>query len=260
MNKNKIKKGMVPDILYHATTSRLIQRYLDDGRVELSNGRPLFLSRSEAHAWQVAHRLGGHPRVLYVDANQSRYNGIYFQKNRSSLWQVDYLPVRHILNLQPHFSKQISSGGIPYFVGEKEVYFALQQMKRDVHRSWEVSKGKVEKGEHPEVTAVREVQEEMGYVEDLQIKFYLGDTRFGFYTPQREPRLKVQHIYLMKTSVQQQEFKPAAREGVVAVKWFTFDEAKSNVGHKSLIAVFYRARRYLMEQGVIDEHCNVRVP
>ncbi len=249
-NTKKRKKGIVPDVLYHATTSRLVSRYLDEGRVSLPSGRPLFLSRSESHAWQVAHRLPGRPRVLYVDANQARYKGHYFQKNRASLWQVDYLSTRHVLNLQPYFSKQISSGGIPYFDTGSEVLFALQQLKRDTYYSWEVSKGKIEPGEHQEMTAVREVREEMGYLEDLEIKHYLGETRFGFYTPQRQPRLKVQHIYLMRTSVQQQAFVPAAREGVVDVKWFTFDEAKANVGHRSLISVLYRAKKYLTENGV----------
>ena len=41
---------------------------------------------------------------------------------------------------------------------------------------------------------MRELREEVGYTGEVRCIDYLGEMRFGFLTPQKNSRLKVQHV------------------------------------------------------------------
>ena len=99
--------GAPPDILYHATSLHRAARASATGTLEIAGGRPVYLSRSEGQAWQVAHRQPDHPAVLYIDVARARRDGCRFERNRHGLWQCRTVPVRHILNLRPGFAEQL---------------------------------------------------------------------------------------------------------------------------------------------------------
>ena len=48
----------------------------------------------------------------------------------------------------------------------------------------------------PGATAIRELQEEMGFESNVRVVESLGMVRYAFTTPQREIRLKAMHLFL----------------------------------------------------------------
>jgi 8-oxo-dGTP pyrophosphatase MutT (NUDIX family) len=217
------------------------------GLLEVAGGRPVYLSRSESQAWQVAHRSTEAPQVLYIDVARARRDGCRFERNRHGLWQCHSVPVRHVLNLRQGFAEQISAGGMPVYWSETGPQLALIRVRRPHSSTWEIAKGKLEDGEPPHIAAAREVCEEMGYPLELDISHDLGAVRFGFYTPDGEPRLKTLHLYLMNTPERIECFQPSEREGIQEVGWFTPRDAVRIVTHRSLKPMMRSVRRIFDE-------------
>jgi len=215
------------------------------GSLEVRGGRPVFLSRFESQAWHVAHRQSDDPVVLYVDASRARRDGCRFERNHQGLWQVDAIPVRHVLNLRAGFAEQVSAGGIPVWAGPDGPELALIQVERRSGTTWEVAKGKLEPGESPQSAGVREVREEMGCPLDLEPFHDLGFVRYGFQTPDGSPRLKTLHMFLMHTPERRTDFSPSTREGVLAVDWFSPEAACRAVTHRSLRPLMRTVARVL---------------
>jgi 8-oxo-dGTP pyrophosphatase MutT (NUDIX family) len=236
--------GHPPDIVYHPADVAHVDAYLQRGALERDEGS-ILLYENEEQAWRKAHQQFDSPRVLCVDTSRARRQKVRFDRDPATgLYQVDSCPIRHALNLHPDFKDQHSAGGIPVVRGEDGVArFALIQVTRRSGTTWEVAKGKHEPGETPEKAAIREVQEEMGIDVDLQVREFVAHIRYGFFTPERAPRLKNVFLYLLEpTEPIQGAFRPATREGIGAVKWFTPDEAVRVVRHPSLLPAMQRAR------------------
>ena len=238
-------RSQSPDIIYHAATQQQVDQYVAQRKVELPGSRSISLSTDEPQAWRAAHRLGPHPRVLYVDASRARRHGVRFQRNRrTGLYQTRSIPTSDVLNLLPKYAEQLSAGGIPVSRGpEGQPRMALIRVARRSGVTWEVAKGKLEPGETPEHAGVREVCEEMGLDVDLRVVCEVGLVRYGFMAPGGLPRLKTVHLYLMEPlSPIETAFRPSTREGIGEVQWFTPDEACRAVTHSSLIPAMRRAR------------------
>jgi putative RNA 2'-phosphotransferase len=237
-----------PDILYHASTAPQVERVRREGRLAAGRDKFVYLSGDEAHAWRVAHRLeGGPPRVLVVDAHRARRHGVHFFRNRrNGLYLSTPVPVQDVLNLQPGYAEQHSAGGFPVRTGpDGRPRVALIQVTRRSGVTWEVAKGKLEPGETPEATAIREVQEEMGLETDLRITRYLDTVRYGFLAPGGLPRLKSVYLYLMEAQDPIEGFAPRAQEGIADVGWFTAEQACEAVTHSSLQPVMRQLRQVL---------------
>lgn len=233
-----------PDILYHACTSEQVERYQQEGFIRTSSGKPVFLSDDESQAWRAAHRMGGEPRVLFVDTVRQRRRRLKLQRNRRGLYVARSIALSEVLNLQPHFAEQRSAGGIPVQKGaDGRFRMALIRVTRRSGVTWEVAKGKLEPGEPPEWAGVREVQEEMGISVDFHVRALVGLIRYGFLAPGGLPRLKTVYLYLLEPKEDMDgRFKPASREGVKDVRWFTPEEACRVVTHTSLRPLMQRAR------------------
>jgi len=215
--------------------------------LEVRGGRSVFLSSREGQAWQVAHRLADDPAVLYVDVSRAQRAGCRFERNAQGLWQATAIPVDFLLNLQAGFAEQVSAGGIPVWFGPDGPELALIQVQRRGGSTWEVAKGKLEPGEPPHAAAAREIREEMGYPLELETFRSLGYVRYGFFTPEGEPRLKTLFMYLLRTPERVEAFDPASREGIKAVSWFTPRQAVRLVPHRSLRPLMRRVRRFLTD-------------
>lgn len=239
-----------PDILYHATNVENVDRVQRIGMLTAGDDRPVFLSSDEAHAWRVAHRLGGEPAVLVVDTARARRRGSRFWRNRrSGLYLSSPVALLDLLNLQPNYAEQVSAGGIPVIWTDDGPQLALIRVSRKSGATWEVAKGKLEIGEAPEQAAIREVREEMGIDVDLRITRALGALRYGFLAPGSLPRLKTVHMYLMSPLGPIPGFRPASGEGIGAVKWFGVEEARAAISHSSLVPVMRRAVELLAPGG-----------
>ncbi|MEM6926597.1 MAG: NUDIX domain-containing protein [Myxococcota bacterium] len=244
------ERSNAPDIVYHACTQTQVDRYLSQGSVRLPGGRPVFMSDDESQAWRAAHRMGGTPRVLYVDTARNRRKKLRLQRSkRSGLYLARSLAIQDVLNLQPAFAEQLSAGGIPVRMGDDgRPRMALIRVTRRSGVTWEVAKGKLEPGEPPEWAGVREVQEEMGISCDLEVRCLVGHVRYGFMAPGGLPRLKTIYLYLLEPCTEIEDpFRPATAEGIRDVRWFTPEEACRVVTHSSLRPIMRRARE-LVEQ------------
>ena len=223
-----------PDLLFHAAPRVRLEEYQAEGRLRANHGMGIHLSRSESAAWRVAHRSFADPVVLFVDAVRARRDGVQFARAREGLYTTPEVPIRHVLNLRQGFAEQASAGGfvVEWSTGAPRI--ALIRVARRNGATWEVAKGKLEAGESPEVAAVREVQEEMGFLADVTHVRQVGSVRYGFYTREGAPRVKTISIFLMEVSGPGTGFLPAASEGIEEARWFAIQEALSVLSHPSL--------------------------
>jgi 8-oxo-dGTP pyrophosphatase MutT (NUDIX family) len=228
------KAPTLPDILYHACDADLGEQAKASGNLCLAGGRQLFMSRSESQAWLVAHRNFKNPAVLYINASRAKQASTEFQFNHRGLWQSPSVPLKHVLNLLPGFDSQYSAGGFPVYYGKDGPEIALIKVRRRFGTTWEIAKGKLESGEGPVECAIRELQEEMGAAMDLTVEHDLGFVRFGFMTPDREPRLKTMYVYQFRCAERVAKFSPALGESVEDVRWFSPAQADQVVTHRSL--------------------------
>src|SRR5947209_6163146 len=88
----------------------------------------------------------------------------------------------------------VSSGGVLYRKNPGAIEVCLIA-KRDM-KVWAIPRGRVEPGENPEETAIREVREETGFQAKVLEK--LDEINFQFYS-RNEDRLihRIVHFYLM---------------------------------------------------------------
>ena len=237
-----------PDILYYPTGADQLPTLRQRGLASTGDPRhAALLTDDEGTAWRMAHRLPGpqDPRIVVADAARARRRGVRFYRDRhSGLFLANAIAPVDLLNLLPSFEEQLSAGGIPVRMDAAgRPLFALIRVTRRSGVTWEVAKGKLEPGETPEAAAVREVREEMGIDAPLVIRSEVARVRYGFLAPGGLPRLKSVYLYLMMLGEEQGNFRPAEREGIGAVRWFTPEEAVRVVTHSSLLPAMRRARQ-----------------
>ncbi|MBQ4820468.1 NUDIX domain-containing protein [Aquimarina sp. MMG016] len=104
----------------------------------------------------------------------------------------------------------VLAGGGKVYNAKKEILF--------IHRNgkWDLPKGKAEKKEDMQTTAIREVEEETG-VNGLEVTKFLYKT-YHVFKRNREFRLKVTYWFEMKTDYDG-ELVPQKNEGIMKVKW-----------------------------------------
>lgn len=139
--------------------------------------------------------------------------------------------------------KEVSSGGILYKVGEKgNIEIALiSRRNQKGNLVWCLPKGKVEGGEDPQKTALREVREETGM--EGEILADLGTINYWFYSPEDGAKVnKTVHFYLM-------EYKGGSPEDhdweVEEVRWYDIDDAMGKLAYKTEKEMVQKAKELL---------------
>jgi ADP-ribose pyrophosphatase YjhB (NUDIX family) len=102
-----------------------------------------------------------------------------------------------------------AAGGM--VLNDKDEILFIYRKKR-----WDLPKGKTEKNETIESSAIREVEEETG-VEGLKVTKFLQKT-YHIFKRKGRYRLKVTHWYEMRTSYEG-ELRPETKEGIEKAKW-----------------------------------------
>ncbi len=245
------RQHMIPDILYLPSTRERADEARGQRRFPCPSGRGLRLFDSERRAWLAAHRRsGGEPLVLYVDAGRARRAGVSFQVQGNGQYVVREIATRFMLNLRENFGLQASAGGfLVRRSSQGRLEVGLVRVRRRSGVTWEVAKGKMELGETPAQTAIRELQEEMGIDAPLGVLENLGVSHYGFTTPAGEPRLKVLHLFILcPRGPLDKEFQPATLEGIEQVAFFDPDAAVRVVTHGSLHEPVRRLQRWMKER------------
>ena len=88
-------KAMPPDILYHGTALKVIDKILKEGLDKMKRHH-VHLSDNKETARKVGQRHGK-AVVLQVDANEMVKDGIEFYKSENNVWLVDSVHRRYLL-------------------------------------------------------------------------------------------------------------------------------------------------------------------
>ncbi len=149
----------------------------------------------------------------------SKYNTLLVLGKEDHIWNV----------FQSLFSCIEAAGGVVYSPKRE-----LLMIYRNKH--WDLPKGKMEKGESPEQTAVREIEEECG-IKELVIKKPLESTYHIFFQDKRDC-IKRTYWFEM-TSKDTRLPTPQKEEGILIAKWMKKEELKKefNKVYPSLIDV-----------------------
>lgn len=120
---------------------------------------------------------------------------------------------------------QTSAGGIVACpVGEKWHVLIL----KDMNGSWTFPKGLIEKGEHPQSTAIREIMEEV-HIGRLSLCLPLTPIRY-FY--KKNGIIKKTVYYFLFTTKTRMRPKVQKEEGISEAKWVPIADAMRVIGYR----------------------------
>ncbi len=159
------------------------------------------------------HEILHHPDAVFIDeisnaAIKSLLHEIAKEEFHAGvLWNSDLEILKKAFF--KHFKGIEAAGGIVQN-SKKELLF--------IHRlgKWDLPKGKVEKGESIESTAVREVEEETG-VRNITLKKKAGET-YHTYNAYGKHFIKTTHWFHMSCPAEQ-TFVPQTEEHIDEIKW-----------------------------------------
>ncbi len=133
------------------------------------------------------------------------------------------------------YSKIEAAGGL--VINEKNQLLFIFRNGR-----WDLPKGKMEKGETFELTAIREVEEECG-IKISSLKKHLITT-YHTYEINRNTVLKVNYWFLMNADSHQM-LQPQTTEGIDKVEWKNLNEVSELLSNsydsiKDVIAIYHK--------------------
>jgi 8-oxo-dGTP pyrophosphatase MutT (NUDIX family) len=135
--------------------------------------------------------------------------------------------------------RQVSSGGVIFRKNNASLEIALIAVKGG--KVWCLPKGIVDKGESPEMTAVREVAEETGLKGRIVEK--LGEISYWYYIKEEEARCrKTVHFFLIEYEggdISKHDFE------VDTAAWFPIDNALKMASYKGEREIIEKAKEIL---------------
>jgi 8-oxo-dGTP diphosphatase len=136
--------------------------------------------------------------------------------------------------------RQVSAGGVIFRKINSSIEIALVAVKDG--KVWCIPKGIIDKGESPEVTAVREVSEETGLQGRIIDK--IGDINYWYYIKEERARCrKTVHFFLIEYEsgdTSKHDFE------VDMVSWFPIEDALKKASYKREREIIEKARERLL--------------
>lgn len=95
--EEKIKKDAIqpPDVLYHGTAHKFLQKILQQGLIP-KDRQYVHLSQDMETAITVGKRRDTDPVVLRIDALTAWKDGINFYRGNDTIWLADEIPAKYI--------------------------------------------------------------------------------------------------------------------------------------------------------------------
>ncbi len=154
-----------------------------------------------------------HPDAVFVDEISPRAIKSMLHEIKKDEFHAGVIWHTDLDKLKETFFKNFkiieAAGGIVQ--NEKKEILFINRLGK-----WDLPKGKIEKGEKEEVSAMREVMEETG-VKNLHLKKKVGET-YHVYNEFGKHFLKISHWYYMTCS-SKQELVPQTEENITEIKW-----------------------------------------
>ena len=135
--------------------------------------------------------------------------------------------------------KVVTAAGGMVINSKEEILFIYRN-----HR-WDLPKGKTEKDESIEDSAIREVEEETG-VQGLEIKRFITRT-FHIFKRNGKLRLKETYWYEMYTEFEG-DLVPEAKEGIKKAKWKNYEKTQKALTKSYANILMLFPERYLAGQ------------
>ncbi len=142
--------------------------------------------------------------IIHRLMNGNEKNLLLYSPNIKQAWQ----------KFKQHFDVIEAAGGL--VSNDKGEYLFIYR-----NGIWDLPKGKMEAGEIPAETAIREVQEECG-IQNISIDDYLFDT-YHLFTENKKKRLKITHWFKMQEGAES-PLIPQQEEGIEKVEWINIKE------------------------------------
>jgi 8-oxo-dGTP pyrophosphatase MutT (NUDIX family) len=137
--------------------------------------------------------------------------------------------------------RQVSSGGVIFRKNNTFTEIALIAVKGG--KVWCLPKGAIDKGESPERTAVREVEEETGLKGKIIEK--LGEITYWYYLKEEEVRCR-KTVYFFLIEYESGDISEHDWE-VDKAAWFPIDKAVEKADYENEREIIKRAREMLLK-------------
>jgi 8-oxo-dGTP pyrophosphatase MutT (NUDIX family) len=137
--------------------------------------------------------------------------------------------------------RQVSSGGVIFRKNNTFTEIALIAVKGG--KVWCLPKGAIDKGESPERTAVREVEEETGLKGKIIEK--LGEITYCYYLKEEEVRCR-KTVYFFLIEYESGDISEHDWE-VDKAAWFPIDKAVEKADYENEREIIKRAREMLLK-------------
>lgn len=131
-------------------------------------------------------------------------------------------PKSEFKNFKKHFTFIKAAGGI---VEHENKYLFIYRLGK-----WDLPKGKMDEGEKPKITALREIEEECN-LHGHAIVSKLCNTYHTYELKNQAILKKTYWYYLTISNLNDSDLKPQTEEGITDVRWFgidDFDEIRKN--------------------------------
>lgn len=135
--------------------------------------------------------------------------------------------------------KQVTSAGGVVFLGKKVL------LLRKINGDWVLPKGKIEAGETPDQTAVREVFEETGI--HAEISTFLGETAYQFKNMWSNHEVIDKNVFWYVMTARSIKLKPLREEGFVDAKFVDYFQINDYLRYEDELSIVHKGFQLLQE-------------
>lgn len=137
------------------------------------------------------------------------------------------------------YLKHVTSSGGVVFLGKKVL------LLRKINGDWVLPKGKIEAGETPDQTAVREVFEETGI--HAEVVAFLGETAYQFKNMWSNHEVIDKNVFWYVMTARSIKLKPLKEEGFVDARFVDFFEITDYLRYEDELSIVRRGFSQLQE-------------